>query len=82
MVYELDCQGTPLSVTMLPTDSITEPWRVGASLREAGALPALAAQGRNRSDALGEVVRAWSRAGYTPIDWDAIRVALAQVRAV
>lgn len=82
MVYELDCQGTPLAVTVLPTDSKTEPWRVGASLREVGAPPALAAQAQNRSDALHEVVQAWGRAGYAPMDWEAIRLALTQVRAV
>ncbi len=81
MVYELDCEGTRLAVTILETDE-SEPCQVGAGIREDGAPPALEAHGASRGDALRAVGEAWSQAGYAQVDWDAVRQALAAVRAV
>jgi hypothetical protein len=82
MVYELNCQGTLVAVTIAPTESPTAPWQAAASLREPGAPSALTAQGPDREAALRNVELAWTDAGYPKMDWDAIRTALAAVRAV
>jgi hypothetical protein len=88
MVYELDCSGSKLSLTMsgevAPDD--VEQWKLGASFQAAGGPTPLEVSGRSRSEALTAMAAAWTQmgeqAGYPPLDWAAIRVALAAVRAV
>lgn len=79
MVYELDCEGTRFAVTMSEGG---EPWQVAAGMCGEGMPPKLEATGKSRTDALLAVGEAWDRAGYARFDWDAIRQALAAVRAL
>ena len=88
MVYELDCGGSKLSLSMLgevaPDEA--EEWKVDAGFQAAGGPVRLEASGSTRGEALTAVAEAWAKlgeqAGYPVVDWAAIRVALAAVRAV
>lgn len=86
MVYELECSGAKLALTMSEAPPQGGLWQAGASVRHADASPALSASGSSRAEALSAVAEEWARmgehAGYPLLDWPAIRAALAAVRAV
>lgn len=86
MVYELDCRGRQLSLTMSDAPAESGLWQAGASVRQAEATAALNGSGSSRGDALTAVADEWNRlgehAGYPVLDWIAIRAALVAVRAV
>lgn len=85
MVYELDCAGEVLSVTMAEQEDAGQPWQAGAGLGRTDAGTAIYAQGESRSAALEAVASEWERrepATHPTLDWAAIRAALAAVRAV
>lgn len=84
MVYELECEGTRLVVTM--SDQEPSAFHIAATVRDEHPPPKLEASGASRKEALQAVGEVWTRmgegAGYAHVDWEAVRKVLETVRAV
>jgi hypothetical protein len=85
MVYDLRCGGVMVVVTMVDVDRQTE-WRATATARILPDPPVATAVGPNRAEAFSNLREAWcaQREGvpFPRLDWEAIRQALATVRAI
>ena len=90
MAYGFKCEGTKLTLSISPEDTATgfEGWRIEASTRipEQTTPHTIVASGTTREVTLREVGRLWATPnGQTElpfVDWEAIAVALASVRAL
>ena len=87
MVYELDCEGTRLTIKMYPEDVNGEVWRLHAFVKSAtDEIVGVEATSATRASALAELSRVWQDASAPTsafkLDWLAITQALAAVRAI
>jgi len=84
MVYDLKCEGIRISISMESSNEIE--WNVEALAKQTPDPPTVRATGPSRGEALGVLADAWRERngafGYPPLDWGAIREALATVRAI
>jgi hypothetical protein len=88
MVYDLQCEGVHLTVTMASRanpDGLGE-WTVEAFARESADKPTVVEPGLSREGALHAVARSWAAKnrvhGFPALDWEAVAGALRKVRAV
>ncbi|MGH7281044.1 MAG: RNA recognition motif domain-containing protein [Polyangiaceae bacterium] len=87
MVYELNCEGTRLTIKMFPEDVNGEAWRLHAFVKSAtDEVVGIEATSATRASALAELARGWQEAASPTsafkLDWPAITQALATVRAI
>ena len=88
MVYDLSCEDVRLTIEVSPrqNDDGLGGWVVEAHARQAVDRRALLELGETRKDALRAVARAWTAKqgdlGFPELDWDAISVAMLDVRAI
>lgn len=87
MVYELDCEGTRLTIKMFPEDPNGDTWRLHAFVKSAtDEIVGLEASSSTRGAALADLARRWPEAesptSMFKLDWPAITQALATVRAI
>lgn len=88
MTYELDCSGVPLVVRMFfPEADVPAPeWVVEVRSNRALDADVATASGPSRAQALNRIAQDWHErdAARTPseVDWKAVMVAMAAVRAI
>lgn len=84
MVYDLKCEEIRVTISMQSTSEIE--WNVEAMAKQTPDPPKVRATGPSRGEALGVLADAWRARngafGYPPLDWAAIREALATVQAI
>ena len=88
MVYDLSCDDVRLTIEMerrVNDDGLGD-WVAGAHARESAEKPSVIAPGATPDDAFRAVARSWvakRRAhGFPELDWDAVAVAMRNVRAI
>ncbi len=84
MVYDLRGDGERLTLTMSPRASSQDPdeWHVEASASTQADAVRVDRWARTRAEALHAVGLEWCKLALPRFDWEAVRVVLAEVRAV
>jgi hypothetical protein len=85
MVYELKCDGVALSISMIASKQETQ-WEVEATAKVLPDPVVAKGVGRSRAEAFSVLQEAWcsqrTGAPFPRFEWEAIRNALASVRAI
>ena len=85
MVYELNCDGVALSISMIATKQETE-WEAEATAKVLPDPVVAKGVGRSRAEAFSVLRDAWcsqpTGVPFPRLEWEAIRTALASVRAI
>jgi hypothetical protein len=86
MVYDLKCQALRITISIAPSLSGDGTWSTEAIAKQSPDRPAAKGVGASRGQALRAAEDDWrsrgEAAGFPTIDWDAVREALATVRAI
>jgi hypothetical protein len=86
MVYDLKCEGIGISISISASPEDQKDWHAEVMAKLLPPPPVVAGTGSSREAALRVVADAWISRGATeglpPLDWEAIRGALATVRAI
>src|SRR3954471_11807617 len=84
MVYDLKCDTIRISISIAGSDEAA--WQAEAMAKLVPSPPVARGVGPSRGEALRLLTESWSSqgeaAGFPPLDWEAIRQALATVRAI
>jgi hypothetical protein len=84
MVYELKCEGVVVSISMVGVKEETE-WEAEATAKVLPEPRVATGIGRSKAEAFSVLREAWCSQQELPfprLDWEAIREALASVRAI
>ena len=84
MVYELKCEGVVVSISMVAVKEETE-WEAEATAKVLPEPRVAMGVGRSKAEAFSVLREAWCSQDAVPfprLDWEAIREALASVRAI
>jgi hypothetical protein len=87
-VYDLRCQGSRLTLCIVPRGSVadSDEWCIEARASHAPDAPIVSEWGPTRIDALRAVGRSWAiqaqQRGLPLFDWEAVAKALTEVRAL
>jgi len=86
MVYELKCDAIKISIALAAASGQPSEWNIEAISKHVPNAPTANAVGASRSLALSAMAQEWGSrgeaAGFPWVDWNAIREALAAVRAI
>jgi hypothetical protein len=86
MVYELSCDGVGVAISIWPSIDEKTAWSAEMTAKRLPRPPAVCVTGASREAAVRALGDAWAEAdpaGEPPLlDWEAIRAALALVRAI
>jgi len=84
MVYDLKCDAIRISISIAGSDEVA--WEAEGVAKLVPSPPVARGVGASRGEALRLLTEAWSSkgeaAGFPALDWEAIRQALATVRAI